>query len=89
MHTSRWLAALAVISLAGCAAPAYRTAPARATRSAQLPAKRAMLLTGVSCVARTCTAVGWYYTSAAGPRRTLAERWAGARWPVRLPFAPR
>ncbi len=76
------------LSLAGCAAPARSARPASAARPAPLPAKRAVLLTGVSCAARACTAVGWYYTSAAGPRRTLAERWDGRRWRVQRTAAP-
>ena len=75
-------AALAVASVAGCGGPAHRAA-------SPLPAKRAVLLTGVSCTAaRGCLAVGWYYTSAAGPRRTLAERWDGRGWQVQRTAAP-
>jgi hypothetical protein len=94
MHTVRWriAAALAAASLVGCAAPARTTQPASTTGPAsasRLPAKRATLLTGVSCVTdRSCVVVGWYYTSAAGPRRTLAERWDGRRWQVQHTAAP-
>jgi hypothetical protein len=87
MHTSRWWVVLIAVSLAGCAAPASATHPARP--ASQLPAKRAVLLTGVSCAtARTCLAVGSYYTSAAGPRRTLAERWDGHSWQEQRTAAP-
>ena len=94
MRTIAWwaaCAALALASLAGCAAPARSALPASATQPthpAPLPAKRAVLLTGVSCAVRACTAVGWYYTSAAGPRQTLAERWDGRRWQVQRTAAP-
>jgi hypothetical protein len=33
-------------------------------------------------------AVGSYYTSAAGPRQTLAERWDGRGWQVQRTAAP-
>lgn len=93
MHTVRWriAAALAAVSLAGCAVPARTTQLAHSappSRAARVPAKHAVLLTGVSCAAHACTAVGWYYTSAAGPRRTLAERWGGGRWQVQRTAAP-
>jgi hypothetical protein len=87
MRTILCWAAL-VLSLAGCAAPARSAASASAAQPAPPPAKRAVLLTGVSCAVRDCTAVGWYYTSAAGPRRTLAERWNGRRWQVQRTAAP-
>jgi hypothetical protein len=94
MRTSCWraaCAALAAVTLAGCAGPARPVLahPAPPSRAAQRPAKHAVLLTGVSCAAHSCTAVGWYYTSAAGPRRTLAERWAGRPWQVQRTASPR
>jgi hypothetical protein len=82
------LFAVLALSLAGCASPAaqplHATQPSQMTQSPSVgPAvKRAVLLTGVSCTARACAAVGWYYTSDAGPRRPLAERWTGRRWQV-------
>ncbi len=55
--------------------------PPRTSARPTPPAKRAVLLTGVSCTAAwACTAVGSFYTSAAGPSLTLAERWNGRGW---------
>jgi hypothetical protein len=43
--------------------------------------KRAYFLNGVSCTSvSACTAAGSYYYGAAGPRRTLIERWNGTTW---------
>ncbi len=45
-------------------------------------------LYGVSCTAaRTCTAVGYYLTSA-GTFRTLAERWNGKNWRIEPTLTP-
>jgi len=81
MLTSHWRAAacLVLAGLAGCAPGAARMA--RPGRTASPLAKHAVLLAGVSCTAASaCTAVGSFYTSAAGPQRTLAERWDGHGW---------
>jgi hypothetical protein len=84
-------AVLAVASLAGCAGPVRQASaqPAHSAHSASPPAKQAVLLSGVSCAAASaCLAVGSYYTSAAGPRLTLAERWDGRGWQVQRTAAP-
>jgi len=48
--------------------------------SVPLPERaKSAVLNGVACIAGQCTAVGTY-TSAAGRRRTLAERWRHGQW---------
>ena len=45
------------------------------------PGASASSLSGVSCTARSCVAVGWFATST-GQRRPLVERRRGGRWSV-------
>jgi hypothetical protein len=78
---------VALLLLAGCAQPAPDAHVA--AHPAALPAKHATLLNGVSCTAAgACTAVGSFYTSAAGPQRTLAEHWDGRTWQIQRTAVP-
>ena len=93
-----WAATCLCMVITGAAAcgsaagPHARGSPARGASAAAdaTPAvpgsayvKRAGFLTSVSCTSvSACTAVGSYYYGAAGPSRTLIERWNGATWQV-------
>ena len=71
--------------LAGCGAAGRASRPATSTASTPVTSavKRADFLNGVWCTSRSnCVAVGSYYYGAAGPRRTLIERWNGTAWRV-------
>ncbi len=81
---------LALLAACGVASPpgpgSQATSSAAATtRAASRPTsvKRADFLNGVWCTSpSSCVAVGSFYYGAAGPRRSLIERWNGTAWRV-------
>jgi hypothetical protein len=56
-------------------------APSAGPPAAKAKVKHVDVLNGVSCAsAASCTAVGDYYRTGAGPQVTLIERWNGTAW---------